>query len=128
MSPQELAAKVGETIGTSEWVEVSQERINQFADATGDHQFIHINEEAAKMTRRECGSVRWRSGRRSRPPQTSAPITSAAVSTPKRRELSSARWPWRQTTSASGETSAQPFTGRASATSRARMRRITGPP
>ena len=50
MSPQELAAKVGETIGTSEWVEVSQERINQFADATGDHQFIHINEEAAKMT------------------------------------------------------------------------------
>ena len=50
MSPQELAAKVGETIGTSEWVEVSQERINQFADATGDHQFIHINPEAAKMT------------------------------------------------------------------------------
>ena len=38
------------TIGTSEWVEVTQERINQFADATGDHQFIHVNEEAAKMT------------------------------------------------------------------------------
>ena len=36
MSPQELAAKVGETIGTSEWVEVTQEKINQFADATGD--------------------------------------------------------------------------------------------
>ncbi|ANY18865.1 putative enoyl-CoA hydratase 1 [Tsuneonella dongtanensis] len=50
MSPQELAAKVGETIGTSEWVEVTQEKINQFADATGDHQFIHVNEEAAKMT------------------------------------------------------------------------------
>ena len=50
MTPQELQAKVGETIGTSEWVEVTQERINQFADATGDHQFIHINEEAAKMT------------------------------------------------------------------------------
>lgn len=50
MTPQELAAKVGENIGTSEWVEMSQERINQFADATGDHQFIHINEEAAKMT------------------------------------------------------------------------------
>ncbi len=50
MTPQDLAAKVGETIGTSEWVELSQERINQFADATGDHQFIHINEEAAKMT------------------------------------------------------------------------------
>jgi acyl dehydratase len=31
-------------------MEMSQERINQFADATGDHQFIHVNEEAAKMT------------------------------------------------------------------------------
>ena len=50
MTPQELAAKVGENIGTSEWVEMSQEKINMFADATGDHQFIHINEEAAKMT------------------------------------------------------------------------------
>jgi acyl dehydratase len=50
MTPQEIAAKVGEHFATSEWVEMSQERINQFADATGDHQFIHINEEAAKMT------------------------------------------------------------------------------
>ncbi|MXO86712.1 MaoC family dehydratase [Altererythrobacter aurantiacus] len=50
MTPQEIAAKKGETIGTSEWVEMSQERINQFADATGDHQFIHIDEEKAKMT------------------------------------------------------------------------------
>ena len=50
MSPQDIAAKVGEQVGTSEWVEMSQERINQFAEATGDHQFIHVNEEAAKMT------------------------------------------------------------------------------
>lgn len=50
MTPQDIAAKVGETIGTSEWVEMSQDRINQFADATGDHQFIHVNPEAAKMT------------------------------------------------------------------------------
>ena len=50
MSPQDIAAKVGEVIGTSEWAEMSQDRINQFADATGDHQFIHINEDAAKMT------------------------------------------------------------------------------
>jgi acyl dehydratase len=50
MNPQELAAKVGEVIGTSEWAEMSQERINQFAEATGDHQFIHVNEEMAKMT------------------------------------------------------------------------------
>ena len=50
MSPQEIAEKVGEDYGTSEWVEISQERINQFAEATGDHQFIHVNEEMAKMT------------------------------------------------------------------------------
>ncbi len=50
MSPQELAAKAGQTIGSSEWFEVSQERINQFAEATGDHQFIHVNPEMAKLT------------------------------------------------------------------------------
>ena len=50
MTPQDIAAKTGEVIGTSEWAGMSQERINQFAEATGDHQFIHINEEAAKMT------------------------------------------------------------------------------
>ena len=50
MTPQETAAKAGQHLGTSEWVEMSQERINQFADATGDHQFIHIDEEKAKLT------------------------------------------------------------------------------
>ncbi|MFC4293196.1 MaoC family dehydratase [Sphingorhabdus arenilitoris] len=50
ISPNDLAAKVGETIGTSEWILVDQEMINKFADATGDHQFIHVNEEMAKMT------------------------------------------------------------------------------
>ncbi|MBD3730839.1 MAG: MaoC family dehydratase [Sphingomonadales bacterium] len=50
MTPQELAGKVGEIIGTSEWVEISQERINQFAEATGDFQFIHIDPEAAAKT------------------------------------------------------------------------------
>lgn len=50
VTPQELVAKVGEKIGTSEWIELDQETINKFADATGDHQFIHIDEEAAKMT------------------------------------------------------------------------------
>ena len=50
MTPQELAAKTGEVIGVSDWFEVSQERINMFADATGDHQFIHIDEEKAKHT------------------------------------------------------------------------------
>lgn len=50
MTPQDIAAKVGEPLGTSEWVEISQDRINQFAEATGDHQFIHVNEDMAKMT------------------------------------------------------------------------------
>ncbi len=50
ITPQELQTKVGEHLGTSEWVLVDQEMINKFADATGDHQFIHIDEEKAKLT------------------------------------------------------------------------------
>jgi acyl dehydratase len=50
MSPQEIAAKVGEHLATSQWVEISQERINKFAEATGDYQFIHVNEELARQT------------------------------------------------------------------------------
>lgn len=50
MTPQELQAKAGETIGTSEWLMVDQEMIDKFADATGDHQFIHVNPDMAKMT------------------------------------------------------------------------------
>ena len=50
ITPQELQTRVGETIGTSEWVLVDQDMINKFADATGDHQFIHIDEEKAKLT------------------------------------------------------------------------------
>jgi acyl dehydratase len=47
---EELAAKVGQEIGVSDWMEISQERINIFADVTEDHQFIHIDEEKAKQT------------------------------------------------------------------------------
>lgn len=50
ISPQEMQAMVGKTLGTSEWLLVDQEMINKFADATGDHQFIHIDVEKAKMT------------------------------------------------------------------------------
>lgn len=50
MTPQELQAKVGETIGTSEWLLIDQQMIDKFADATGDHQFIHVNPDMAKMT------------------------------------------------------------------------------
>lgn len=47
-SYEEFAALKGKEIGTSEWLEVNQERINQFADATLDHQWIHVDTERAK--------------------------------------------------------------------------------
>jgi hypothetical protein len=50
VTPAELAGRVGEVIGSSEWMLVDQDMVNKFADATGDHQFIHVNEEMAKMT------------------------------------------------------------------------------
>lgn len=45
---QELEALVGQELGTGEWFEITQERISQFADATNDHKWIHIDEERAK--------------------------------------------------------------------------------
>jgi acyl dehydratase len=45
---EELKRLVGEEAGASEWVEVTQSRINDFADATEDHQWIHIDAERAK--------------------------------------------------------------------------------
>ena len=44
----ELKALVGEELGTSDWLEVTQDRIDTFADATGDHQWIHVDPERAK--------------------------------------------------------------------------------
>jgi len=46
--PNEMHKYVGQEIGVSDWVDVSQERINQFAEATGDHQWIHVDVERAK--------------------------------------------------------------------------------
>ncbi len=46
---QELAGRIGSE-QVSDWVEVSQEMIDKFADATGDHQFIHVNPQMAAMT------------------------------------------------------------------------------
>ncbi|WP_037353457.1 MaoC family dehydratase [Amycolatopsis orientalis] len=43
----ELAEAVGGTLGTSEWHTVSQEQVQLFADATGDHQWIHLDAEKA---------------------------------------------------------------------------------
>lgn len=45
---EELQSQVGEETLVSEWVEIDQERIDQFADATGDHQWIHVDVERAK--------------------------------------------------------------------------------
>jgi acyl dehydratase len=44
---EDLRQQVGETIGTSEWISVDQPRIDQFAQATGDHQWIHVDPERA---------------------------------------------------------------------------------
>ena len=44
----EVRAAVGRDLGTSDWLEITQERVDQFADATGDHQWIHVDPERAK--------------------------------------------------------------------------------
>src|SRR6478735_1447320 len=44
---EEAKAAVGKHLGYSDWVEITQERVNQFADATGDHQWIHVDVERA---------------------------------------------------------------------------------
>jgi acyl dehydratase len=44
----ELRAAAGSPLGVSDWVTVDQSRIDMFADATGDHQWIHVDEERAK--------------------------------------------------------------------------------
>ena len=46
---EEFAAMLGKNLGVSEYVELSQERINMFADATLDHQWIHVNPEKAAV-------------------------------------------------------------------------------
>ena len=45
---EEIESAAGEEIGTTDWVEITQERVDQFADATGDHQWIHVDPERAK--------------------------------------------------------------------------------
>lgn len=47
-SPLDLEAAVGQRLGASDWVTIEQDRINLFADATGDHQWIHVDPEKAK--------------------------------------------------------------------------------
>jgi len=47
---ERLQGLVGTEVGVSDWMEITQERVNAFADATDDHQFIHVDPEAAKLT------------------------------------------------------------------------------
>jgi acyl dehydratase len=44
----ELTALVGQEVAASDWITITQEQINQFAEATGDHQWIHVDVEKAK--------------------------------------------------------------------------------
>ena len=44
---EDLKEKKGEHLGYSDWHEITQEQVNQFADATGDHQWIHVDPERA---------------------------------------------------------------------------------
>ena len=44
---KDLAGMVGQEVGLSDWLEITQERVNQFAEATGDHQWIHVDVERA---------------------------------------------------------------------------------
>lgn len=48
LSLDEAKQHIGEEVGISPWLEITQERVNQFAEASGDFQFIHINPERAK--------------------------------------------------------------------------------
>jgi len=53
----ELSKHVGEEMGVSEWVKVDQDRVNKFAEATGDHQWIHIDVERAKREMPTGGTI-----------------------------------------------------------------------
>lgn len=44
----ELAACVGQEVAASDWITITQDQVNQFAEATGDHQWIHVDVERAK--------------------------------------------------------------------------------
>ena len=62
----DLHARVGQHLGYSDWLEITQDRVNQFADATGDHQWIHVDVARAED----------RTLRRARSPTASSPSPS----------------------------------------------------
>ena len=50
----DIAGLGGTDLGWTDWLEVTQERVNLFADATDDHQWIHVDAERAKIGRASC--------------------------------------------------------------------------
>ena len=50
VSADQINNYVGQEVGVTDWIEIDQDRINKFADATGDHQYIHIDPERAAQT------------------------------------------------------------------------------
>jgi len=50
VSVDQIDEYIGKEVGVTDWLEVDQDRINKFADATGDHQYIHIDAERAAET------------------------------------------------------------------------------
>ena len=51
---EELLACVGKDLGFSDWIQIDHDRVNQFDECTGDHQFIHVDPEKAKLTPFGC--------------------------------------------------------------------------
>jgi acyl dehydratase len=47
-TPKDVLSAVGQSLGATDWLEIAQERIDLFAEATGDHQWIHVDPERAK--------------------------------------------------------------------------------
>ena len=48
-TPEALRALIGQELGVSDWLEVTQDLIDRFAEVTGDHQWIHVDVERAKL-------------------------------------------------------------------------------
>ena len=60
VSANQLGNYVGQEISISEWIHVEQDRIDLFADATGDHQYIHVDAERAAETPSDfCSNFNW---------------------------------------------------------------------
>ena len=54
---KDIGQFVGQEIGVTDWVTIDQDRVNKFADATGDHQWIHIDVERAKKELPTKGTI-----------------------------------------------------------------------